>query len=42
MAVIGSSTRKYRTWLALPVALIYPLSILIVWFLDYIVKLDDK
>ena len=41
MAAIGACTRSYRTWLLVPVALIYPLSILLVWFLDYIVHLDE-
>lgn len=41
VAILGSSIRTYRSWLLIPVALIYPLSILLVWFLDYVVHLDE-
>ena len=41
MSLIGLRSRKFRTWMAIPIALIYPLSVFIVWFLDYVVHLDD-
>merc|ERR1712192_55076 len=41
MSLIGLRSTKFRSWMAIPVALIYPLSVFIVWFLDYVVHLDD-
>ncbi|KAK9799325.1 hypothetical protein WJX73_002090 [Symbiochloris irregularis] len=41
VAGLGAATRSYRTWLAIPVALIYPLSIFVVWVLDYKLHLDE-
>ena len=41
VAGLGGAMKSYRTWLAIPVALIYPLSILTVWVLDYKLHLDE-
>ncbi|GJP49667.1 hypothetical protein CLOM_g8849, partial [Closterium sp. NIES-68] len=35
VGVLGGTRRTFQTWLAFPVLALYPLSILIVAFLDY-------
>lgn len=40
VGAIGTTRRTWPTWLAFPLLALYPLSVLVVWFLDYVLLLD--